>query len=75
MSSMCKSNFTICCTWCLSALPYPVTACLIWLGVYSYKFSVRSATATMAAPRAALTAMPVVTFLEKNSSSNATSSG
>ena len=36
---------------------------------------VRRTTATSATPRAALTAMPVVMFLEKNSSSNATSSG
>ena len=33
------------------------------------------AAAGVAAPRAALTAMPVVMFLEKNSSSKATSSG
>ena len=74
-SSMCKSSFTICCTCFLSALPQPVTACLICMGVYSYRFSVYSAAAMIAAPRAAPTIRAVVTFLAKNSSSKATSSG
>jgi hypothetical protein len=62
-------------TWALSALPEPVTACLIWGGEYSPSGTPDWAEARMATPRACATLMAVETLEAKNSSSTATSSG
>ena len=63
------------CTWCLSAVPVPTTACLICMGVYSPVSRPQLAHATRAAPRAWAVFTALFVFAARNISSMATSVG